>query len=41
MKLNESIEKNAALSGELSMAMATCKDYLQVQRAAIIGLKGK
>lgn len=25
----------------LSVAMATCKDYLQVQRATIVGLKGK
>jgi len=29
------------LSGELSVAAATCKDYLQVQRATIVGLKGK
>lgn len=41
MSLNESIVEDAALSVELSMAMATCKDYLQVQRATIVGLKGK
>jgi len=29
------------LSGKLSVAAATCKDYLQVQRANIVGLKGK
>ena len=29
------------LSGELSVAAATCKDYLQVQRATIVGLKRK
>lgn len=43
MKLNESIVEDAALTwlGELSVVMATCKDYLQVQRATIVGLKGK
>ena len=41
MNLNESIVEDAALSGELSVAEATCKDYLQVQRANIVGLKGK
>lgn len=43
MKLNESIAEDVTLTwlGELSMAMATCKDCLQVQRAAIVGLKGK
>jgi hypothetical protein len=42
LAFNESIVEDTALTwfGDLSVAMATCKNYLQVQRATIVRLKG-